>query len=416
MYQIESSGQAVKARRLLRRGFRVSPTVILLGWTSCLTDISAEMVSSILPVYLMVTLQFSPLQFGTLDGIQQGAAAFVRLLSGFFSDRSRSHKRFAVLGYSLSALCKPVFLVAGSSWSGIAGLIFLDRIGKGVRTSPRDALISLATSRKRLATAFGVHRAFDAAGAMLGPVIAFSLLAYAPRGFDAIFVTSTCFAVAGLAVVALFVRDRRSVGSAADAEPVSVNAVLGLLRFVVFRRLLAVGGMLSLATISDAFVYLTLQQRLHFSAGLFPLLFVITACFYVVLAIPMGRVADRYGRVRTFVGGWVALLIVYTFLQHSSIGWGEALVCLAVLGVYYSATDGVLVAIASNELPQQLRASGLALLATVIGLARLASSLLFGLFWTLWGVDVTVVAFQVMLAAAVFASIAMLDALGRARG
>ena len=158
----------------------VSHTVWALGWTSLFTDVSSEMVASVLPLYLVLHLGMSPLAFGVVDGLYQGAAALVRVAAGILSDRWRRYKAIAVTGYALSAACRFFILLAGASWSSITAIIVADRIGKGIRTAPRDALISQRTESSQLATAFGVHRALDAAGAMFGPVVAFVLLAALP--------------------------------------------------------------------------------------------------------------------------------------------------------------------------------------------------------------------------------------------
>lgn len=176
MYQIEGSGQVLKGRgrralsQLVRP--RVSRTVLLLGYTSMFTDISAEMVSTILPLYLVFSLNMSPLAFGVIDGLYLGAAALVRIFGGFLADRTRRHKEVAVAGYALSAVSRFGLLIVGNVWTLLAGVVLIDRLGKGIRTAPRDALISLSSEQKELATAFGVHRALDTAGAMIGPLIA----------------------------------------------------------------------------------------------------------------------------------------------------------------------------------------------------------------------------------------------------
>jgi hypothetical protein len=183
----------------------VGRTVLLLGLTSFFTDISSEMVATVLPLYLVFGLGFSPLAFGVVDGLYQGAATLVRLAGGLGADRWRRHKEVAVAGYGLSAIAKLGLLLAGGVWGAIAAAILVDRTGKGIRTAPRDALISLSVSPAALGTAFGVHRALDTAGAMLGPLLAFVLLSLAPGAYDAVFVVSFCMALVGLGVVTLFV-------------------------------------------------------------------------------------------------------------------------------------------------------------------------------------------------------------------
>src|SRR5919197_383228 len=208
MYQIENTGALLKGDIIrARRWPRVSRTVVLLGLVSLFTDISAEMVATVLPLYLVFNLGLSPLQFGAVDGVYQGAAALVRVAGGFVGDRWRRYKEVAAVGYGVSAVCKLAFLPVGAAWTALTWIVFIDRTGKGIRTAPRDALISLSTPRERLGTAFGVHRALDTAGAMLGPFVAFGLLAIAPLAFDAVFAVSFCFAIVGLLVIALFVRN-----------------------------------------------------------------------------------------------------------------------------------------------------------------------------------------------------------------
>ena len=179
MYEVEDSQAVARGHRALfhstlRSG--VGRTVILLGVVSMLTDISSEMVATVLPLYLIYTVGLTPLQFGVVDGIYQGGAVLVRVASGFIADRTKRHKEVALAGYGLSALCRPLLIVFGSAWGALAAVIFLDRTGKGIRTAPRDALISLSTTPERLGTAFGIHRALDTTGAMIGPLLAFGLL------------------------------------------------------------------------------------------------------------------------------------------------------------------------------------------------------------------------------------------------
>ncbi|HVL25259.1 MAG TPA: MFS transporter [Thermomicrobiales bacterium] len=421
MYQIEGSGQVLRSRdkraRLRLTRPQVSQVVLMLGLTSMFTDISSEMVSSILPMYLVLNLHLSPFAFGVLDGIYLGGAAFVRLISGFLADKSRRHKEIAAAGYALSAVSRIGLLVVGGVWTLLASVILLDRLGKGIRSAPRDAMISLSTEPEKLGTAFGVHRAMDTAGAMIGPLIAFGLLTLTPDSYDTIFIVSLCFAVIGVGVISLFVQNPPNVAAKADepAATPSLRAALSLARDARFGPLLIVGGALSLATMSDGFLYLTLQRRLDFNVGLFPLLYVATALVFMLLAIPMGQLADRFGRARIFFGGYAVLLAVYALLLLPWYGAAQVIVSLVLLGVYYAATDGVLMALASALLPEDLRTSGLALLTTVTNLGRLAASALFGLLWTWQGMSVAIWIFIVGLGVATLLT-GWLFALPRHRG
>lgn len=422
MYQAESSGAVLRrgqpAADARQRGARVSRNVVVLGSVSLLTDVSSEMVAAILPIYLVFALGASPLQYGIVDGIYQGVSALVRLASGFLADRWRLHKEVAAVGYGLSAACKAGLVAVGGSVAAIGGIVLVDRTGKGIRTAPRDALIALSSAPSALATAFGVHRAMDTAGAMLGPLVAFGLLLIAPARFDAIFVVSLCFAVLGLAVLLLFANgrpreraDALAEDEAAPAEPErpTLRAAAALLVEPRFRTLVVAAGVLAVATISDGFVYLGLQRTLDFSLTAFPLLFVGSAAVYMALAVPIGRLADRVGRRLVFVSGYALLLPVYAVLLLPAAGIPGLVLALCALGAYYAATDGVLQAIASAILPDSLRASGLALLVTATSLAKLVSSVAFGLVWTLGGLEVAAAAFTAALAAALIVAVIVLS-------
>src|SRR5437899_1836899 len=196
----------------------VSPTVCKLGYTSFFTDVSAEMVSRILPLYFVLHLHFSPLQFGVLDGIYQVAAvALLSLASGIYADRVRRQKEVATAGYALSAVSKVALLAAGNAWPVVAGVLAIDRVGKGIRTAPRDAMISLCSRRDNLATAFAVHRGLDAGGAVVGPLAAYLLLRLAPGAFDLVLVASACIALVGLGVIGLLV-EKPPVTAAIDRK------------------------------------------------------------------------------------------------------------------------------------------------------------------------------------------------------
>jgi MFS family permease len=389
-------------RELLRlRGRRTGPkvarNVVLLGLVSLFTDVSSEMVTTILPLYLVYTLGFSPLQFGIVDGLQQGAAALVRVAGGFAADRTRRHKDVATVGYGLSAFAR-LGLLFTNSLQALSAIVFLDRTGKGIRTAPRDALISLSSDRDALGTAFGVHRALDTAGAMIGPLLAFGLLWLNPGEFDPIFLASFCFGLVGLSLLVLFVENRPI--PVADAAHVSLRAAARLLGRRRFATLAAVGGALAVFTISDGFLFLALQRHLDFEERLLPVLFVGTAGAFMLLAIPVGRLADRVGRGRVFVAGYVPLLAAYALLLVPGFGSVEVALFLLLLGIYYAATDGVLMALASTTLPPALRGSGLALLVTATSLGRLLASVVFGTIWTWQDVDTAIAAFAVGLLAA----------------
>ncbi|MFF0428106.1 MFS transporter [Streptomyces sp. NPDC004520] len=401
---------ATAAARDLGPGRRaaVAPTVLALGTVSLVTDVSSEMVTAVLPLYLVAGLGLSPLGFGLLDGVYNGFSALVRLVGGHLADRGGRHKTVAALGYGLSALCKPLLLVAGSL-PLIGAVLAADRTGKGLRTAPRDALISLASPEESRGRAFGVHRAMDTAGALIGPLVAFLILRQAADGYDAVFTVSFCVAAVGVLVLLLFVPSRPQPPAvpAEGAPRASLKAAVGLLRVPDVRRLALCALLLGLATVSDSFVYLLLQRRLGVTNRWFALLPIGTAAAFLLLAVPLGRLADRVGRWRVFLGGHAALLLVYGALLS---GWQSPALpylVLALHGGFYAATDGVLMAAAAGCVPPELRSSGLALIQTGQALARFGCSIAFGAAWTAWGDRWAVGAATALLAVCAAAAFAL---------
>lgn len=391
--QIRDSLAVAGAKRPEARAsrWRVSRNVVNLGLTSFFTDVSSEMVSTVLPLYLVFALRMTTLQLGVVDGVYQGATALMRLGAGVAADRGGRHKEVALAGYGLSALCKLGLLAAGGALGPLVAVILADRAGKGIRTAPRDALISLSAPGDRLGVAFGVHRALDTAGALVGPLLAFGLLTLLPGAFDAIFVVSFCFAAVGVAVLAILVRGRRS-GQPAAAR-LSLRPALALLGRPRFRVLVAAAAGLGLVTIADAFVYLALQRRVQFPPTFLPLLYVATSLVYLALAVPAGRLADRVGRGRVLVGGYTALAAVYVALLTSAEGPVLVAGSLLLFGAYYACTDGVMSALATADLPEETRGAGLGLLGTGAALAGLAGSVLFGSLWLAVGLRPALLAF-----------------------
>lgn len=432
-------------------GPKVAPVVLVLGAVSLITDISSEMVTAVLPLYLVTTLGFSPLGFGTLDGVYNGVSALVQLTGGHLADRVRNHKLLAGLGYGLSAVCKPLLLLA-SSLGTLGTVVALERTGKGLRTAPRDAMISLATPAETQGRAFGVHRAMDTTGAMLGPLAAFLILRAAADGYDAVFGVSACVAALGVLVLVLFVPGRGhgtqpgpqtdgegttsvplpggrrgeqnseagathvpgsgsrpceepeqrpttnallpgkrqrgrvdEVGVARGKAPVRVRDALALLRVPRLRALAGCAALLGLTTVSDAFVYLLLQRRAGVGENWFPLLPLGTAVVFLLLAVPVGALADRIGRRSVFLAGHLGLLTAYALLLWTPATPALPPLVLALHGTFYAATDGVLPAALAGIVPERLRATGLAIVGTSQALARFCCSLAFGAAWTLWG-------------------------------
>ncbi|MCC3297248.1 MFS transporter [Arthrobacter caoxuetaonis] len=375
--------------------FRLSPVILWLGIVSLLTDVSSEAVAAVLPVYLTGALGLSILAYGFLDGLQQGISAVIRIAAGWTSDTLDRPKWVAAAGYGLSMAARAGLLLSASV-GAVASVITLDRIGKGIRTAPRDALITTAAQPEHLARSFGVHRMLDTVGATAGPLLAFGILLVIPQGYSTVFVFSLGAAILGVAVMVLLVpnlRTRQAAGRSEPAVPQSEpggpaqarlprptrRQALRELNTPTVRRLLLAAGVLSLLSVGDGFLYLLLLTSGGFNPVWFPLLFVGTNAAYLLLAIPLGRAADRWGRKKVFLLGHVGLLAAYACAGFG--GLGATLMCLFALGAFYAATDGVLAALMGGLVPARVRATGIAAAQTVVAVGRLLASSLFGVLW-----------------------------------
>jgi MFS family permease len=445
MYQVQDSVALLRARRgfaAARKTGRpfVARTVLLLGLTSLFTDISSEMVAAILPLYTVQVLGLNPLSYGVLNGIYQGGSAFTRLIFGFVADRMSRYREIAGLGYSLSAICK-LGLLATTAFGGLAAVLFIDRVGKGIRTAPRDAMISLSSPQEELGTAFGVHRAMDTCGAMLGPLLGFALLALTPNEYHGIFLISFCFALIGVAILLLLVDDpardpeaveaaaaeAATLAPAAPAAPAPAEAdepaggrltlrgAKGLLGDGPIGGLVVIAFLLGLATIGDGFLYLQLRERLDFADSLFPLLYVGTSSIFMVMAVPAGRLSDRIGRAKVFTFGYAILLALYVVLLSGASGDLLLPATLLGLGIFYASTDGVLAALGSAAVPEAVRGTGLAALGTATGLAQLGASIAFGALWYSTSAHTAFIFFAIGLAVALAATVVVLLAGPRSR-
>ncbi|MFC7621368.1 MFS transporter [Microlunatus sp. GCM10028923] len=378
---------------------RIPATVIGLGVVSLLTDISSESVTAVLPLYLTVVLGFGPLAYGFVDGINQAVSALVRLAGGWWADTTRRPKRIAVLGYGGSALSRLGFLLVQGFWP-LTAMITLDRLGKGLRTGPRDAMIAAASDPRALGRNFGVHRALDTTGALIGPLLAFGILFAVPYGlggYRSVFAVSAAFAVIGVAVLLLAVPVSRFRPSAPAEPPEPTEPTEApepaeapirperTRRLPVPVPLLVAAGLLGLVTIGDGFLYLALSEAGAVPPQLFPLLFVGTSVTYLALAVPFGRLADRFGRWKLFLAGHLVLLVGYLITAAGPTGLPGLIAVVGLLGVYYAATDGVLSALAAQLSPEGRRASGISAAQTVVAVSRFGSAVGFGLLWQLTG-------------------------------
>ncbi|MGX1748733.1 MFS transporter [Glutamicibacter protophormiae] len=407
------SNKASNTSRAAKVAFKASPTVIALGIVSMLTDISSESVAAILPMYITGALGLSMIAYGFFEGLNQSASALVRIAAGYAADQTSRPKPVAVAGYGLSMVAR-IGLLFATGFAGIAAIIGVDRVGKGIRTAPRDAMIQQASQPEHLARSFGLHRLLDTIGATAGPMLAFVVLLLVPDGYRAVFVLSLAVAILGVAVLVLVVPNRKlgakpvpaaqSRTSAAEPErSIQVLKFKPLLRMLSrgrMGRMLCAAGLLGLLTVGDGFVYLALMAHGTMDYFWFPLLFVGSNLVFLLLAIPLGKLADRTSRAAVFVAGHLALAVAY--LCASGGGSLFFIVsALAALGLFYAATDGVLAALAGQLSPEGSVSTGIGAAQTVVAVARLLSATGFGVLWVLFGSNLALLGVAALLLLAV---------------
>ncbi|PJI94120.1 MFS transporter [Luteimicrobium subarcticum] len=427
--------------RRQRRG-RVSSTVVTLGIVSLLTDISSESVAAVLPLYITASLGMTTVAYGFIDGLMQGAPSLMRIVAGWMSDKRDHPKRVAALGYALSAATRAILLLS-TSLAAVTATVAIDRVGKGIRTAPRDAMIAASSDPRTIGRSFGVHRALDTAGSAIGPLLAFVVLWLIPGGYRNVFVISFGVAVIGVGALVLLVPDLRPRRAAwlerhrsrvARGLPKCKNCTCGVtalaaegaptfswtfLRGRELRRILTVSVVLGLLTVGDGFIYLSLQAKDGFATQWFPLLYVGTNVAYMTLAVPAGRLADKVGRAKVLVWGHVALVGAYLCAGASVSSTSVTLLALLLLGIFYATTDGVLAALVGRLIATESRASAIGTAQSAVDVSRLVASSAFGILWFTIGRSEAVLTVACLLAAAVPAAayaLRHLDAPGTSGG
>ena len=392
-------------RSTMYRLFSLPRTVVILGFVSFLNDAASEMITPLLPLFLTATLGAGPAVVGLVEGVAEATASLLKLLSGRLADRGWRHKRLVLGGYGVSNLARPLIGLA-LSWGWVLVLRFLDRVGKGIRTSPRDALIAASTLRSGRGTAFGFHRALDNAGAMVGPLTAFVLLSQG-MGMQQVFLWSL---VPGLLVLALLLwglEDTPRRGRAA-APPAALR--WSALDKRVQGLILAAGG-LALASAPEAFLVLWASDR-GLSVAWVPLIWAAASAVKAVVAAPAGMLSDRFGRVPVLAGGWGLRILFLLVLAGTSGGDGEPTTWIVFLGyaAALAATEGTERALVGDFTPADRHGTAFGFYHMIVGLAALPGALIFGTVWQLWEAPAA------FLLAAVIAGVSMLGLLLGVRG
>jgi len=376
---------------------RLHRNIVALGLVSLLTDFSSDMIYPLLPVFLTATLGAGPAALGIIEGVAEATASFLKLFSGAWSDRAGKKKPLVLAGYLLSSVARPLVGFA-TSWLHVLSVRFSDRIGKGIRTSPRDALIAASVPADDRGRAFGLQRAMDHTGAVLGPLAAFLLLAGAGLSYRSVFFLAAIPGAAAVASLLFLVRD-----PGIPPSPPGGRILLGKGLPPVFRRYLLIVSLFTLGNASDSFLILRAVDS-GVPAAWVPLLW---GAFHVVkssFSTPLGILSDRWGRKRLIVSGWIVYAACYAVWGIvEGAAWMVGL--FLVYGLYSAATEGAERAFVADFVPPGMRGTAFGWFHLAVGLSALPASILFGVLWSEFGAKA---AFWVSAGLAVAASALLL--------
>jgi MFS family permease len=363
----------------------VPATVWTLGFVSLLMDTSSELIHSLLPVFLTTVVGASTVTVGLIEGIADATAAIAKVFSGALSDRIGKRKLLVGLGYGLAAVTKPVFPLASTAWEVLAAR-FVDRIGKGIRDAPRDALIADVTPSAIRGASYGIRQALDTVGAFAGPLLAVALMALYADNFRAVFWWA--LVPAALAVLLIVVGVREPDGTRATAKRGWPIRKVELRRMSpAFWMVIAIGVVFTLARFSQAFLVLKAQAE-GLALALIPLVFVWMNLVYALTATPAGILSDRIGRTNVLLCGLGALVVADVTLAFVP-GLGGVIAGVGLWGLYMGLSQGLLSALVADTAPEDLRGTAFGLFNLVTGGALLVASVVAGWLWHAFGPTAT---------------------------
>lgn len=368
---------------------RLPRGVWVLGLVSLLMDISSEMIHGLLPLYLSVGLGLSMLSIGWIEGVAEATASITKLFSGALSDYLGKRKLLTAIGYGMAAFTKPVFPLAGGLANPLAWIItarFVDRIGKGVRGAPRDALIAAMTPASMWGAAFGLRQSLDTVGAFAGPLLAIGLMILSANNFALVFWVAVIPAFGAFALVLSGVKEVKP-----EPGPAALRPALNWREIKLFRApfwlITLIAAVLTLARFSEAFLILRALD-LGVALALAPLVLVAMNVAYSLAAYPAGKLSDRYGRKAPLLAG--ILLLVF---GQAMLAWAGSLAALVLgvllWGLHMGLTQGLLAAMVADTAPQHLRGTGFGVFHLVSGVMMLAASVLAGALWQAFGAAAT---------------------------
>ena len=356
----------------MKKIFGLQKNIFLLGIVSFLNDLSSEMILSVLPAFFTSVLKAGAASLGLVEGVAEAGANFIKIYAGSFSDKIQKRKPFIVLGYSLSVITRPIYLLI-SSVGGVVGVRLADRVGKGLREGPRDAIISLSSPEGELGKSFGYHRAMDTAGAIVGPLVAYLILRQFPMGFNKVFITAF---IAGLIAVGatLFITD--VVGNFKKKKMTLASLALFPKGFKIYLLALFI---LSIGSLPLAVILLK-TQSIGLTLASIPLFYVLYNISYTVFSIPGGKLSDKFGPKKVIFTGYLFLIASYIVLLFDS-SLAFLVVGFLVLGIFPALTDGVQRSYAATLTSEETRGGAYGLVNAASGFGALLAGIGGGFIW-----------------------------------
>ncbi|MDQ3712526.1 MAG: MFS transporter [Acidobacteriota bacterium] len=377
-------------KRFFSRYKNLSGNVFALSLVSLLNDTSSDIIYPLLPTFLALTLGASPLYIGLIEGFAESVAAFLKLFSGYLSDKFERRKLPVFLGYALASIVRPLLAFVGS-WQQVLFVRVADRAGKGIRGAPRDAIIAASVPEEKRGLAFGFNRAADHLGAVIGPIVAFILLSYfaadtnnpTAREYQQVFLFASVPVVIGLFVIVFFVKETPKEISTVIEQP---KIKLSLKEFDGnFKRFLIVVAIFTLSNSTDAFLLLRAEQA-GIAPAVLPLLWMGLHLSKVFSSLIFGDLSDRIGRKTLIFSGWILYALVYAGFAFVSQAW-QTWALFLIYGVYFGLTEGVEKALVADLVPKGKRGTAYGFYNLAFSITVFPASIIFGAIWTTFGAE-----------------------------
>ncbi len=394
-------------KRFFSRYTNLSGNVFALSFVSLLNDTSSDIIYPLLPAFLALTLGASPFAIGLIEGFAESVAAFLKLFSGYLSDKFDTRKLPVFLGYSLASITRPLLAFVGS-WQQVLFVRVTDRVGKGIRGAPRDAIIAASVPEEKRGLAFGFNRAADHLGAVIGPIVAFILLSYfaadatspTAQEYQQVFLFASVPVVIGLFVIVFFVKEIKQ--TKAEAETSVAPIKLSLKEFDGnFKRFLVVIAVFTLSNSTDAFLLLRAEQT-GIAPAVLPLLWMALHLSKVFSSLIFGDLSDKVGRKTLIFAGWILYALVYAGFAFAGAAW-QTWALFLIYGVFFGLTEGVEKALVADLVPNEKRGTAYGFYNLAFSITVFPASIIFGAIWTTFGAEAAfLTSATVSICAAVF--------------